>query len=1811
MKQIQNIKPISIFNGEAFIANPEKVLGEKITVSTRFGGQAINYKGGIELLDKIEVSQAIAEKVLTGNKANGEMVLSSNKILISEVAPAQNMITDEAKSNIEKAIEISEANIATKTVNKIKSKSDTSYDLPTDNAEILSFEEVYNYVNKKGGKNNNISKDDLQAFVYYQMKIGRRLSEKWTYLSEFSLGMVNNEPTINKLINNSALFYQEGNLYPKYIYLSGDISAKKQLLEQHDRDYIINTYGQQVYDKQHALLMTGFDNMVANRLTIIPKAYDESGNPVNKLIIKPISTFARNFKINTLVDEKPFKVVMSKAQKTYGEPDFDAKKNEGYSDYNKTTFETLTLPNAFIYWLKFYTSEYKFKKSGMNWKSIRDFYIDRVQYYEKRDGSKADYKRKCSNCQAEGERLFDIFLQKWLTPFSRELIENQWNDQFFGFKQMDYDLVPIAFECAKYELDGSPMEFRFEKRDAVAFTFSEGSGLLAYQVGVGKTRSAIFTIAQFMSAGFCKRPFLVVPNQTYKQWISEITHLLPQYQINDLYNLSKDYINELKGVGAWVLRSSGQPIDEKQLWTDDQGRQMYGPNKLESQFLTDVAIFNDIMPVKEYTITMLTYEGFKRIGFNDWTAFQIKSDLNTILEQGEYAKADGTITKSTEKQEEAKRLSIASDVGKALAGRIVNIEDLGFDFMVIDEAHSCKKVFTRVKGEVVKDSVTDDKRQKSAYAIESGNRSALALKAFCISHYIQMQNKGNNVLLLTATPFTNSPLEVYSMLALISYHKLKDSSLSSLHTFFDEFVQVENELVINSKLQPERKDVFKGFNKLQALQALIARFMIYKEGGSPDEKGRLIELTRPNKYVLPLKYDPKSEVKALLPVEDQIKTNISLNPLQENLMVLIKAYVEGKLSIDSLESNVYEICDKLGILSRQVQTKEKTKTAITDETPEVVAYTENELKGKTIEQLLTIAKDEYNCYTENLKGINKTDLIEYLMEYEPSGSIDVDEPELIDREAVVVDESELDDKEKRGVRVLRGVNYARSLALSPYLFFETVFERNDSKYAGIKVKPDYKSYIETSPKIKYTMECIRSVKKYHEAKGEPISGQIIYADRGKDNFDLLSEYLVKEIGYKKHEVVIIKSGSDKEAMKNLFLGQYYDAVKGRYEDIPDEKRAKIVIGSSSIKEGINLQRYTSVLYNLFLPWNPTDVIQLEGRAWRQGNVFRDIRIDVPLMDNSMDIFMFQKLEEKASRINQIWNRDGKTSIIRLEEFNPIELKKELISDPEVLAQLEIETEEEKLEDELQDIENTIAIANRINDLIYKLTPQNYYYGVIKDIVKKYRGDKEYSHDALFNNYKNIISTQKDQNDQKITRYSFDYSTQIGPEGIKEISEFKNLQAYLRALKTLEKDFLVPNQLPADSKAIELFIKSKNEQIKQLKSYLSSIKSEENIAQIVENIKEEREKENYTTATAMDRVYEFEKLNYLLSNRTFKNIETFTKEDLDMDMPPMKDGVRLIDKVSIDKLENYLKTLPQTKALHTTPGTDMYDLDRIKLHDKIIDEMREGAVCIKRDNPIAILTGGLPGSGKSTFLKQYSEYLTSDKIFAIDADAVRAKLPEYKGWNAEQTHKETSDIVSKLLDGCKDGIPCHFDILYDGTMNKAKNYIPLIKKLHSLGYKTFIIFIEIPPEVTRERVLQRYKKSGRYVPRAVIEEGIKNGLTAFDELKQLVNGYMLVDGETREIIERKGEQIPIDREYFQSKNKSESVMKFEPEAEEKPKAKTTLKVVKHAKKAETNTISDFEAEIEGLKILIDIADTEEEKANLQAEIEGLTILMEIA
>jgi predicted kinase len=1114
-----------------------------------------------------------------------------------------------------------------------------------------------------------------------------------------------------------------------------------------------------------------------------------------------------------------------------------------------------------------------------------------------------------------------------------------------------------------------------------------------------------------------------VPNQVYKQFFSEMRGILPHRKINDLYNLSRDYIDKLM---------------------DENG---------------------NIQAVEEGSISMLTYEGFERVGFNETTQSELLRQLEDALTQISSVPVMGE-SKAAAKEAVRKEEKLKGLIGKALQKTETNIEDIGFDFVCFDEAHALKNIFSQVKARSEKGEEGEkDKKGKKMYEI-SGSSSTRGIKAYCLCSYIQLQNRGRNVLLLTATPFTNSPLEVYSMLSLVAYQYLRTIKLSNINDFFDNYCQVSYELVIDSKLRPIRKQVFKAFDNLLSLQKLVYNYMLHKEAGKADQNGNIIALVRPDKYVLPYKgrFNEKNEFIAAGP-DEYVDTVLPLTEEQKLMMDDIISYVEGNLSYGALSS-----------------------------------------KGMRL-----IEEDE----EEAMEG---------------------------DAEVFVMEESFMEEKEKAGVRTLRGVNFARSLALSPYLY----------EFSGLG-EPDHKNYIEKSPKLKYIMDCVRSVKKWHEDKKEAVSGQVIYMDRGKKYFELIKDYLVKEVGYKDHEIGIIRSGKEgtakhKEMVKNGFNGLEFNEASKTFSDISDEQRIKIIIGTSSIREGLNLQRFGTVLYNSFVDWNPTDEIQLEGRMWRQGNSFKNVRIVLPMMSDSMDIFMFQKLEEKTERINSIWNHDGKSNVLKVEEIDPKEQKMALVTDPKVIAELEVEGDVARMDEDIAGVENNIQTAKNI--ISFYKTRDEFQKELLKVLVIL-EPDKQYpSIDVMMKDFEAMLVSEKNSRKEKVhdlilaaipnqyDRYDYEF-VNSNTGNLTRAYSYGSGKGAVSMLKKAKRSFLDRYSIPDNSQAVQDFIEKQEKITKKIEEDKSRLSGEEYIAERAREIEQERKRRDIRFATVEERVAEFEKLNYLLSikrDKEFIGAEEFMWEEIE-GCPPEK---RDISPEGIAKLEACIEKIPQTKDLHTDE-TGEYKEYRQKLHKIIRGKLRAGLQCkVIQEKPIAIFTGGVPGSGKTTFLKQYAPWLTKEKIFKIDADEIRAMLPEYKGWNSKATHKETQDIYRGLLQDVSEGKPCKFDILWDGTMNKAENYLPLIGDLRKLNYEIYMIYVDVPWDVSRKRVLDRYVHTGRYVPMSVVDEANKRGREGFEQLKSKADGYITVDGVTQEIIAKGGKEFPADRGYFDKKATSKDI-----------------------------------------------------------------------
>ena len=213
------------------------------------------------------------------------------------------------------------------------------------------------------------------------------------------------------------------------------------------------------------------------------------------------------------------------------------------------------------------------------------------------------------------------------------------------------------------------------------------------------------------------------------------------------------------------------------------------------------------------------------------------------------------------------------------------------------------------------------------------------------------------------------------------------------------------------------------------------------------------------------------------------------------------------------------------------------------------------------------------------------------------------------------------------------------------------------------------------------MKAVASMK-----KKDPKTSQLIYMPLGVRYLPKIKQYLIDKGIYKADEVEIIMSGVSDDKVTEIT-----DSFNDR------EGKVKLIIGTDKIKEGMNLNKNSSVLYIPYMDWNPTDFVQVVGRIWRRGNRYSKVRVVVPLLKNSSDSFMFQKLNEKTDRINNIM--DESKEYIDTSELNTAEEKINMISNPEKKMRMFIQVEKQKLNAKENDfkgrLETSLAYQGKV------------------------------------------------------------------------------------------------------------------------------------------------------------------------------------------------------------------------------------------------------------------------------------------------------------------------------------------------------------------------------------------------------------------------------------------------------------------------------------------------------------------------------------
>lgn len=696
---------------------------------------------------------------------------------------------------------------------------------------------------------------------------------------------------------------------------------------------------------------------------------------------------------------------------------------------------------------------------------------------EKEDRRRLLMKRESLRKQT-GDNLFRTFVSEHLQPSVREQFVDWFNRTQNGNYTPPLDQVPfLVDDVNKYffdnEFDPNPAQI-----DVVKMQLAKGASVAALEVGVGKTVSAILSAKSAMDAGKARRPVIIVPKQVIENWPKEIEQLFPNLTINRYGNL-----------GTTVKNVAPQ----------------------------------------DYSVSLITYQGLEKIWYNPETIQDIEDELiNVNLDWG---------VQATERQRELRREAIRELIGIAEAGeKPYTWDDLEFDYIIVDELHNFRGLFKNAsnKNETEKANQKSDISNEYANIGTSGKPSKRAIMLFLATRHIFNENSDSNVLGLSATPFMNSPLEIFSILSLVARNRMEAMGIYNVYDFIDQFVEVDSKFQITESGLIKYKPVVLGFKNARILKSLIREYILPRTAES-------VGVKRPEKTSLQVHLEP--------------------NEIQQEY----------------------------------IQAAEKRATETSRKDP-----------GAALEALHKLRLATISPYMAEEAGYN-----------------------------IKVTPGEEKTNEQRRE------------------------EAEAKKSYRATITPD--EFVEDSPKLEYITESIATV-----LKDDPNTSQLVYMPLGKSWFGHIKEYLVRRKGLKESEVALVQAGLSDDKLDKI-------------QDGFNKGDIKIIIGTSKMKEGMNLNKNSSVLYVAGLDWNPTDLVQIEGRIHRQGNPYEKVRVVYPLLSDSVDPLMYQKLDAKIKRFNNIW--EGDEDYVNTEEIDPEEIIRALIRNPERKAVFLIEDKKMTLQEE--------------------------------------------------------------------------------------------------------------------------------------------------------------------------------------------------------------------------------------------------------------------------------------------------------------------------------------------------------------------------------------------------------------------------------------------------------------------------------------------------------------------------------------------------
>lgn len=452
--------------------------------------------------------------------------------------------------------------------------------------------------------------------------------------------------------------------------------------------------------------------------------------------------------------------------------------------------------------------------------------------------------------------------------------------------------------------------------------------------------------------------------------------------------------------------------------------------------------------------------------------------------------------------------------------------------------------------------------------------------------------RGRNVILLTATPFNNTPADILALLSLFIVPKKSNITLSSnlvdlfrfYNSLFKDLAYIRKNY--QSKDPDKKTEARKKYQALFGEKEIVIAKVIARATLLSKQIREVIEPVTIRRNRLDLIHDPeyRDEVKKLSQIDNPQEWyyRLSLDQSAFYDRVIDEYFTDNQDIKDRFKGPIYKPYRYEGNdasdekLSRQDQIDRLNQDNLYDILRRQMVKRFESSFGAFRQSIVNI-RDSY----EKIKSFIASSKGKYVLNRKLINKVDAEDPDSID---LLLNHFAEENKDKDGLK-------NRIYDVYKFTFQKQFFADIESDiclFNKMIAEIDALDLVNNDPKLFTLLEQVENVLNTAPKKGEPAPKLVIFSEYA-DTVKYLDPSLRKQF---KDRVLVISHGISKHHLEEINTN--FDAAypKARQKDDYD-----VLLATDKLSEGFNLNRAAMVI-NYDIPWNPVRVIQRVGRINR-------------------------------------------------------------------------------------------------------------------------------------------------------------------------------------------------------------------------------------------------------------------------------------------------------------------------------------------------------------------------------------------------------------------------------------------------------------------------------------------------------------------------------------------------------------------------------------------------------------------------------------